>query len=199
MARTRPAGRRPVRSGDRGATARGVSSAGPRSPLGRGLAPSPAPSRRQRTRVMLAAAALLAALLAVIDTVPYVRDILRGTTRPQRATWLIWSVLGVAAFAAQAASGPNWSLVMIGSEACVMVLIFVLAIPHGEGGLRPIDLTMLCLAGLGLVGWAIVDEPVVATMFVVVADAIGLGLMVPKTVRDPQSETLSTFVLASVS
>jgi hypothetical protein len=44
---------------------------------------------------MLAAAALLAALLAVIDTVPYVRDILRGTTRPQRATWLIWSVLGV--------------------------------------------------------------------------------------------------------
>jgi hypothetical protein len=148
---------------------------------------------------MLAAAALLAALLAVIDTVPYVRDILRGTTRPQRATWLIWSVLGVAAFAAQAASGPNWSLVMIGSEACVMVLIFVLAIPHGEGGLRPIDLTMLCLAGLGLVGWAIVDEPVVATMFVVVADAIGLGLMVPKTVRDPRSETLSTFVLASVS
>jgi hypothetical protein len=148
---------------------------------------------------MLAAAALLAALLAVIDTVPYVRDILRGTTRPQRATWLIWSVLGVAAFAAQAAAGPNWSLVMIGSEACVMVLIFVLAIPHGEGGLRPIDLTMLCLAGLGLVGWAIVDEPVVATMFVVVADAIGLGLMVPKTVRDPRSETLSTFVLASVS
>jgi hypothetical protein len=148
---------------------------------------------------MLAAAALLAALLAVIVTVPYVRDILRGTTRPQRATWLIWSVLGVAAFAAQAASGPNWSLVMIGSEACVMVLIFVLAIPHGEGGLRPIDLTMLCLAGLGLVGWAIVDEPVVATMFVVVADAIGLGLMVPKTVRDPRSETLSTFVLASVS
>jgi hypothetical protein len=148
---------------------------------------------------MLAAAALLAALLAVIDTVPYVRDILRGTTRPQRATWLIWSVLGVAALAAQAASGPNWSLVMIGSEACVMVLIFVLAIPHGEGGLRPIDLTMLCLAGLGLVGWAIVDEPVVATMFVVVADAIGLGLMVPKTVRDPRSETLSTFVLASVS
>jgi hypothetical protein len=148
---------------------------------------------------MLAAAALLAALLAVIDTVPYVRDILRGTTRPQRATWLIWSVLGVAAFAAQAAAGPNWSLVMIGSEACVMVLIFVLAIPHGEGGLRPIDLTMLCLAGLGLVGWAIADEPVVATLFVVVADAIGLGLMVPKTVRDPESETLSTFVLASVS
>src|SRR5262249_51170311 len=61
------------------------------------------------------------------------------------------------------------------------------------------DLTMLALAAAGLVGWAIAAEPVVATIFVVLADAIGLGLMVPKTVRDPESETLSTFVMASVS
>lgn len=147
---------------------------------------------------MLAVVALLSALLAVVDTIPYVRDIRRGTTRPQRATWLIWSVLGIAAFAAQAAGGPNWSLVMIGSQALVMLLVFLLAIPHGEGGLRPVDLTMLFLAGVGLVSWVIADEPVVATIFVVVADAIGLGLMVPKTVRDPDSETLSTFVLASL-
>jgi len=148
---------------------------------------------------MLAVVALLAALLAVIDSVPYIRDIRRGTTRPQRATWLIWSVLSVAAFSAQAAAGPNWSLVMIGSEAVAMSIVFVLAIPYGEGGLRPIDLTMLALAAAGLVGWAIAAEPVVATIFVVLADAIGLGLMVPKTVRDPESETLSTFVMASVS
>src|SRR5207342_3810409 len=121
---------------------------------------------------MLAVVALLSAMLAVVDTIPYVRDIRRGTTRPQRATWLIWSVLAIAAFAAQAAGGPNWSLVMIGSEACVMALVFVLAIRHGEGGLRPVDLTMLFLAGVGLVGWTIADEPVMATIFVVVADAI---------------------------
>jgi hypothetical protein len=147
---------------------------------------------------MLAAIGVFSALLAVIDTVPYIRDIRRGTTRPQRATWLIWSVLGIAAFAAQAAGGSNWSLAMIGTQAVLMTIVFVLAIPRGEGGLRRIDLAMLGLAAIGLTGWAVADEPVVATVFVVIADAIGLGLMVPKTVRDPESETLVTFVLAAV-
>ncbi len=147
---------------------------------------------------MLAVLGVLSALLAVVDTVPYIRDVRRGSTRPQRATWLIWSVLGIAAFAAQAAHGANWSLVMIGTQAVLMTIVFLLAIPSGEGGLRPIDLAMLCLAAVGLVGWAIADEPVVATIFVVIADAIGLGLMVPKTVRDPESETLLTFALAAV-
>src|SRR6478735_2051536 len=146
---------------------------------------------------MLAVIGILSGLIALIDTVPYIRDIRRGRTRPQRATWLIWSVLGVAAFAAQAAGGTNWSLVMIGTQAVLMTIVLILAIPGGEGGLRRIDLAMLALAAIGLAGWAIADEPVVATMFVVIADAIGLGLMVPKTVRDPESETLLTFTLAA--
>ena len=147
---------------------------------------------------LLAVVGLLSGVLALIDTVPYVRDIRRGTTRPQRATWLIWSVLGIAAFAAQAAGGPNWSLVLLGTQAVLMTLVFLLSIRSGEGGLGRIDLAMLALAAVGLLGWALADEPVIATIFVVVADAIGVGLMVPKTVRDPHSETLVTFVLASV-
>ena len=38
-----------------------------------------------------------------------------------------------------------------------------------------------------------------ATVCVVVADLIGVALMVPKTYRDPWSETLATFALASLS
>jgi hypothetical protein len=146
---------------------------------------------------MLAVLGVLSALLAVVDTVPYIRDVRRGSTRPQRATWLIWSVLGIAAFAAQAAHGANWSLVMIGTQAVLMTIVFLLAIRSGEGGLGLVDVAMLCLAAVGLAGWAIADEPVVATIFIVLADAIGLGLMVPKTVRDPESETLLTFTLAA--
>jgi hypothetical protein len=48
-------------------------------------------------------------------------------------------------------------------------------------------------------GWAIADEPLVATAGVIVADLIGAALMVPKTWRDPGSETLATFVFASLA
>jgi hypothetical protein len=48
-------------------------------------------------------------------------------------------------------------------------------------------------------GWLLADEPLVATACVVVADLVGAALMVPKTWRDPDSETLVTFALASLA
>lgn len=85
----------------------------------------------------------------------------------------------MAAFAAQAAGGATWSLVMIGTQAVLMTITFIVAIPNG-------------------VGWLVADEAVVATISVVIADALGVALMLPETWRDPETETLSTFVPATV-
>jgi hypothetical protein len=52
---------------------------------------------------------------------------------------------------------------------------------------------------LRYLGWIVADEPVIATACVVAADLIGAAMMVPKTYRDPGSETLATFALASLS
>ena len=56
---------------------------------------------------------------------------------------------------------------------------------------------LVVAAAAGVTGWLIADDPLVATVCVVVADLIALTMMVPKTWRDPDSETLSTFALAS--
>ena len=49
-----------------------------------------------------------------------------------------------------------------------------------------------------MIGWIVADEPIVATACVVAADLIGAALMIPKTYRDPDSETLATFAFASL-
>jgi hypothetical protein len=54
-------------------------------------------------------------------------------------------------------------------------------------------------AGAGAAAWLVADEPIVATACVVAADLIGAAMMTPKTYRDPESETLITFALASLS
>jgi hypothetical protein len=61
------------------------------------------------------------------------------------------------------------------------------------------DRLIIAVAGAGVLGWIVLDEPVIATACVVAADLLGAAMMVPKTYRDPHSETLSTFALASVS
>ena len=142
---------------------------------------------------------LLAGTLAVACTVPYVRDTLRGTTVPHRGSWLIWSVLEVVAVGAQRADGARWSLVPLVIQTVGTCLVFGLAVWLGSGGLSRADLALLALAGVGVAGWLAVDEAVIATACVIVADLVAVGMMVPKTWRDPHSETLSTFVLAAGS
>jgi hypothetical protein len=141
---------------------------------------------------------VLAGLLAVADTIPYVRDTLRGTTRPHRGTWLIWGVLAIVVTFSQRADGASWSLIMGCAQAVVTTLVFLLAIRRGEGGISPADLTLIAIAMGGVAGWFIADAPLVATVCVVAADLIGAALMVPKTYRDPGSETLTTFAFASL-
>jgi hypothetical protein len=142
---------------------------------------------------------LMAGAVSIADTIPYVRDTLRGATRPHRGTWLIWGTLAIVVCWSQEADGASWSLVMAGTQAVLTTVIFVLAIRRGEGGVTRTDLLMITVAGGGVAGWILADEPLVATACVVAADLIGAGMMVPKTYRDPDSETLVTFAFASVA
>lgn len=142
---------------------------------------------------------IAAGLVGIADTLPYVRDILRGSTRPHRGTWLIWGSLAIVVCLSQRADGASWSLVMAATQAVLTTLIFLLALRRGMGGLSARELVMIAIAAGGVVGWIAADEPIVATACVVAADVIGAAMMVPKTYRDPESETLVTFALASVA
>ena len=148
---------------------------------------------------IFAVAGLSAGALSLIDPIPYVRDVRRGRTRPHRGTHLIWCVLGVTVLLSQLADGATWSLAMVGAQAVATTVTFGLSIRNGEGGVGRADVAMLLLAAAAVAGWRLSSQPVVATGFVVVADAIGVGLMLPKTWRNPWSETLSTFVLATAA
>ncbi len=142
---------------------------------------------------------ILAVGVAVADTIPYVRDILRGTTRPHRGTWLIWGILAIVVTLSQHSDGASWSVLVAAAQAGLTLGVFVLSIRRGEGGFSSVDGVMFAIAAIGVAGWAVADEPIVATVCVIVADLVAATMMMPKTYRDPGSETLSTFGLASLS
>ena len=142
---------------------------------------------------------ILAGTISCVDAVPYIRGILRGSTRPHRGTWCIWSVLGVTAFVSQAADGAGWSLLMLGIQSASVTVVFVLSISRGVGGLDLGNFALLAVAAVGVVGWLASSRPVLATVCVVVADLAGELLMLPKTWRDPRSETASSFLLAGAA
>jgi hypothetical protein len=141
---------------------------------------------------------LLAGIVGVLGMIPYIRDTVRRSTRPHRGTWLIWGTLAIVVFLSQRADGASWSLAMAGAGATTAALVVLLAIHVDRGGVTVSDALLIVIAGAGVAGWVVLDEPITATACVVAADLIALTMMVPKTWRDPTSETLSTFALASL-
>jgi uncharacterized membrane protein HdeD (DUF308 family) len=140
-----------------------------------------------------------AAAISALDTAPYIRDTLRGTTRPHRGTWLIWGVLGAVGFASQRADEATWSLLFVGTQTLLILAIFALSLKRGYGTLTRTNAAMLLLAGGGVVVWLSSSDPTVATAAVVGADLVGVAMMLPKIWADPDSETLSTYLLAALA
>ena len=81
---------------------------------------------------------------------------------------------------------------MAGAQGVLTSLVFFLAIGRGEGGVSAGERVMIAIALGGVLGWIAADEPILATACVVAADLIAATMMIPKTYRDPDSETLAT-------
>jgi hypothetical protein len=131
--------------------------------------------------------------------IPYVRDIFRLKTKPERGSWLIWTVLGFIAFFSQLAKGATDSLWLTVGQTAAVFIIFVLSLKYGYGGLGKRDLRGLIGAGIGLVLWYLTREAAYALLFVILVDSIGTLLTILKAYKDPESETFSTWVMSGTA
>ena len=139
--------------------------------------------------------AALSVIFFLIAAPPYIFDTVRGKTKPQRATWFIWSVLGIIAFVSQANLGATWSLVFSGSDALGSILIFGLSIKYGVGGWARLDKIALIVAAVGVIVSFIAREPVIAILGVILADVSGTILTIRKTYGAPDTETTISWLL----
>jgi hypothetical protein len=140
---------------------------------------------------------LIAGVLSASCYVPYIRDILSGTTRPERATWLIWTVLGLILLVSQLAKGASASVWLTVAQTAGVTTIFLLSLKYGEGGLARSDIIALAVAAAGLVAWYFTREASVALYIAIGVDFSGGILSVVKAYRDPESETALTWLIAA--
>jgi hypothetical protein len=141
----------------------------------------------------------LSGIFIALGFFPYLKDILRGKTKPQRATWFIYVVVGGIAFFSQLAKGATYSLWFTGIDTIAVIAIFILSLDHGVGGFATKDYIALFVAFFGLILWYFTHEAAVALYIVIGIDAIGTYLTVDKTYKDPNSETRSAWALSFVA
>jgi hypothetical protein len=148
---------------------------------------------------LLATFGILSAVVNTVGMVPYVRDVLKHKTKPERATWWIWLALGVVAISAQVAAGATWSLLMVGAQSLAVATVAILSLKYGYGAFRRKDFVSLLVAMLGLLLWKITSDPLYALLIVVAIDALAVWLTAAKTWEAPQTETLIAWILSSLA
>lgn len=137
----------------------------------------------------------ISAILVFAAMPPYIIDVIKGKTRPERMTWFILTLLGVIAFVSQIEAGASWSLVFSGLDTLGSLTVLGLSFWHGVGGATKLDFLALGVAGIGVAVSFIAKEPLAALIGVIVADFSGMILTILKVWKDPKSETTISWLL----
>lgn len=137
----------------------------------------------------------IAGLISLAAFVPYIIATLRRKTRPNRATWFIWMMLGIALGASYYFSGAGDTIWVPISYAIGPLIVFLLSIKYGEGGWNRFDLACLAGAVIGLILWAIFKNPIIALIINLLVDFAGALPTTVKAYKDPKSEDPIAWVL----
>lgn len=140
----------------------------------------------------------ISGICIVLSFLPYLVSIFKGQAKPERASWLIWSILGGIAFFSQLAKGGSSSLWLPGTQTFGDILIFMLAIWYGMGGISKRDRWSLGIAAVSLILWYLTNEPVVALLLAIVMDASGAVLTIMKSYEHPTTEPITAWVLTMI-
>lgn len=142
---------------------------------------------------------IIAAVMFIIADSIYIRDIFKGTTKPQRMGWGIATLLNAITLANQIACGATDSLWFFGAAFIIVGLIFILSFKHGTGGRSKNDFIVLAISLMGILLWILFSDPIFSIIGTVVAMSSLMMLNFAKAKTNPHSETLSTWFLATIS
>lgn len=133
--------------------------------------------------------AILSGLFMCIAGPPYLFSILKHETKPERASWFIWSVLGLIALASQFGLHARWSLVYAGINAAGNLAVFLLSLHYGVGGWKKLDVLSFIIAMIGTVVSVAVRDPLYALAGVLGANFAATVPTLYKAYLEPKSES----------
>lgn len=141
---------------------------------------------------------ILAGVFSALCYPPYLYAIFKGQAKPERASWLIWTVLTAMGFFSQMAVGATHALWLPGVQGIGVLIVFILSIKYGYGGLMRRDVLTLIAAGITLLIWYFTKDAVIAVYLTVIIDGFGAWLTVIKSYEHPETETLITWLLSGI-
>lgn len=137
----------------------------------------------------------LALVVGVAGYIPYIRDTLKGITKPHPFTYLIWALLGAITFIAQVVNnaGPGaWAMAI---PVVLGIVTAALSVKKGERSITTSD--WLCLTGalVAIVIWLLTNDALYAVLIVIGINTLAFIPTFRKAYWKPREETAKSYSL----
>lgn len=159
---------------------------------------------------------IVGTLIGAAGSVIYVRDTLKGTIKPNRVSFLLWSIVPMIAFFAQIDQGVGLEALMTFSTGFLPLTVFIASFVNKQAEWKLTRFDVICgvLSIIGLALWMITRVGNIAIFFSIIADGLAAIPTIVKAYRYPDTEiawpwmatvigviltllTLSTFTFAN--
>ncbi len=143
----------------------------------------------------------LGAAIGAVGSLAYMRDTLRGTTHPNRVTWLLWAFAPLLASAVELRSGVGLRTLTTFMVGFMPLLVFVASF-HNPGAvwkIRRLDYACGALSLAGTAAWLATQNGVVAIVAAIAADFLAGVPTMMKSWSHPESESVSSYVGAVIN
>lgn len=142
---------------------------------------------------------IAAGLVAFLAFVPYVISIFHGKTKPERATWFIWLIVGIVILVSYISSGAKDTIWVALSYVVAPLVVVILSIKYGVGGWTRLDKICLSLVACSLLLWSVFKSSEMALYLNIGIDFLGAVPTVFKTYKDPRSESQLAWGVSLIS
>ena len=125
----------------------------------------------------------------------YIRDTLKGETKPNRVSWFIWFLVPMIVCLVQWDNGSKMAFLPIFMSGFIPLLVIIVSFwnPNAYWKLGKIDYICLALSLLAILSWLYFKTGVPATLFAILADGLAFIPTFIKSWRAPSTETAAPY------
>jgi len=146
---------------------------------------------------MLEYLVFVAAFATLLATFVYVRSMFKGSVRPNRVCWLVWSIAPFIATTAAISNGVGWAALPVFMAGLAPFLVFAASFVSKKAHWTLASFDYFCgvLSGLALVLWYVTEDPNVAIAFAIASDGLASIPTLTKAWKHPETEVAWPFMV----
>lgn len=133
-----------------------------------------------------------AAFIQLIGIYSYIRDTIKGIVKPNRVTWLMWSIAPLIATFAALSDGVSWTTLPVFMSGFAPLLVFLASFINKQSYWKLYKFDYICgvLSLLALILWFITNDPRVAILFAILSDGVAALPTIIKAWKNPETESV---------